>query len=137
MSRDSILGDETPTLSFEEFWSWLVRHPNCILRAGTQDTVLYDDEDFHWHFAVEGPDTPLVQIIRGKRLVGELLIARDRIAYVQGVTGDVEGEHVFDLIVESKIDQLTAYFFVLSHTYEETTSATEEFGAGGTGHSIH
>ena len=137
MSRDSILGNETPTLSFEEFWSWLVRHPNCILRAGTQDAVLYDDEEFHWHFAVEGPDTPLVQVIRGKRLVGELLIARDRIAYVQGVAGEIEGEHVFDLVVESEIDQLTAYFFVLSHAYDDTANATEEFGAGAAGHSIH
>jgi hypothetical protein len=134
VSRDSIIGNESPTLSFAQFWSWLIRHPNCILRAGTQDAVVYDDEDFHWHFAVESPDTPLVQIIRGKRLIGELLIARERIAYVQGTTGDVEGEHVFDLVVESEIDQLTAYFFVLSHAYDETVAPAEEFGAGGSVH---
>ena len=31
------------TLPFEKFWNWLVTHPNCILRAGTPEAVLYDD----------------------------------------------------------------------------------------------
>lgn len=137
MSRESLLGDETPTLSFDEFWNWLIRHPNCILRAGTQDMVFYDDEDFHWHFALEGADTPLVQIIRGKRLVGELLIAQDRIAYVQGVPGDVEGEHVFDLVVESEIDRLTAYFFVLSHAFDEASGSPGDPSVAGGAHSVH
>lgn len=124
--------DSTPTLSFDDFWTWVLRHPNCILRAGTQDTVVYDDEDYHWHFAVEGPDTPLVQIIRGKRLVGELLIAKDRIAYVQGSVGDVEGEHLFDLIIEDESGLVTAYFFVLTHAYDQPEVETP----GGV-HSIH
>lgn len=130
-----MLPDETPTLSFEEFWAWIVRHPNCILRAGTQDAVLYDDEEYHWHFAVEGPDMPLVQVIRGKRLVGELLIDRERIAFVQGTLGDVEGEHVFDLVIESESERLTAYFFVVSHAYEApgTSSGSEATS----GHSVH
>jgi hypothetical protein len=42
------------TFSFETFWQWLMRHPNCILRAGSPDAVLYDDEDLHWHFAADG-----------------------------------------------------------------------------------
>lgn len=134
MSTESLLPDETPTLSFDEFWDWIVRHPNCILRAGTQDAVLYDDEDYHWHFAVEGPDTPLVQLIRGKRLLGELLIARDRIAFVQGVPGDVDGEHVFDLIVETETERLTAYFFVVSHAYEVANGGGSLEAPG---HSVH
>ena len=132
MSSDSTLPDETPTLSFQDFWDWLIRHPNCILRAGTQDTVVYDDEDYHWHFALEGPDTPLVQIIRGKRLVTEILIARDRIAYVQGTTGDVDGEHLFDLVIEDEMGRVTAYFFVLSHAYD--VPMAEESGGV---HSVH
>jgi len=135
MSTDSLLPDETPTLSFDEFWAWIVRHPNCILRAGTQDTVLYDDEDYHWHFAVEEPDTPLVQVLRGKRLLGELLIARDRIAFVQGVPGDVEGEHVFDLVVDTEAEPLTAYFFVVSHAYEPAAGSGPIGSAQG--HSVH
>jgi len=135
MSSDSVLPDQTPTLSFDEFWEWIVRHPNCILRAGTQDAVLYDDEDYHWHFAVEGVDTPLVQVIRGKRLVAELLIARERITFVQGAPGDVDGEHLFDLIVESESERLTAYFFVLSHAYDEPTPPG--VGESTAAHSIH
>lgn len=123
MGSDTAIPNETPTLTFEEFWDWVTRHPNCILRAGTQDTVIYDDEDYHWHFAVEGADTPIAQVIRGKRMVAEILIARERIAYVQGVPGDVEGEHLFDLVEESESERITAYFFVVSHPYETQDSA--------------
>lgn len=132
MSSGQTLPDVTPTLSFDEFWDWLSRHPNCILRAGTHDAVLYDDEDYHWHFAVESPDTPLVQVIRGKRLVSEILVARDRIAYVQGSVGEVEGEHHFDLVIEDESGQTTAYFFVLTHAYD----LPEPDGSGGV-HSVH
>ena len=37
------------TLAFDRFWRWLKRHPNCILRAGTSDAYLYEQEDLHWH----------------------------------------------------------------------------------------
>lgn len=132
MSPDSPLPDETPTLSFQDFWDWMIRHPNCILRAGTQDTVVYDDEDYHWHFAIEAPDTPLVQVIRGKRLVAEILIARDRIAYVQGAAGEVDNEHLFDLVVEDEAGRATAYFFVMSHAYD-----IPEADVSGSVHSVH
>ena len=112
------------TLSFEPFWSWLSGHPNCILRAGTPETVLYDDEDLHWHFASEGSGTMLVQVLRGKRLLGELLVEPDQVAYVQASPGDDEGEFVFELIVENEADQVASWFFVLSHGYEADGSFT-------------
>ena len=31
---------EPTTLSFEDFWQWLLEHHNCILRAGTPETIL-------------------------------------------------------------------------------------------------
>ena len=132
MKTESTLSDQTPTLAFQDFWDWLIRHPNCVLRAGSQDSVIYDDEDFHWHFALEESDTPLVQVIRGKRLVAEILIARERVAYVQGAVGEVEGEHLFDLVVEDELGSVTAYFFVLSHAYD----APEVDTSGGV-HSVH
>ena len=54
-------------LSFDEFWEWLMGHPNCILRAGTPDTILFDDEDFYWHLARTGVEP---RVVRGntKRL---------------------------------------------------------------------
>jgi hypothetical protein len=111
--------DENPTLTFDVFWKWLMGHPNCILRAGTPEAVLYDDEDLHWHFAQEEPQTLVVQVLRGKLLVGELLLAPDQIAFVQGTTGDQEDEYVFELITETEVDRYPAYFFVLVHGFED------------------
>jgi hypothetical protein len=111
--------DDQPTLPFEVFWPWLLSHPNCILRAGTPEAVLYDDEDLHWHFAREEPDTLVVQVLRGKLLVGELLLAPEQIAYVQGVRGEVEHEFIFELISETETDRFAAYFFVLIHGFDE------------------
>ena len=107
------------TLTFEDFWRWLSAHPNCIIRAGTPESVLYDVEDLHWHFASEAEGTLLVQVLRGKLLLGELLLRPERVTYVQGVAGEDEKEHVFELISETKTDRIAVYFFVLAHGYEE------------------
>ena len=69
MTREDNLTDTTPTLSFAAFWEWLKTHPNCILRAGTREAVVFDDDDFHWDFTSDGNASWLVQVIRGKRLV--------------------------------------------------------------------
>jgi len=111
--------DDTPTLPFDVFWVWLMSHPNCILRAGTPEAVLYDDEDLHWHFAQEEPDTLVVQVLRGKILVGELLLAPEQIAYVQGARGESEHEFVFELITETEVERFPAYFFVLVHGFDD------------------
>ena len=112
------------TIPFDTFWNWIMAHPNCILRGGTPETVLYDDEDLHWHFAVEGPRTLLVQLIRGKRLVGELLVDPELVAYAQASTGEHEGEYVFELISESETERFAAYFFVLTHAFEDEQEFT-------------
>lgn len=110
--------DEPLTLPFETFWSWLVTHPNCVLRAGTPEAILYDDEDLHWHFAAESTQTLLIQVIRGKRLMGEILLEPEHVAYVEGAAGEREDEYVFELITESENDRVAAYFFVLTHGYD-------------------
>ncbi len=106
------------TYTFEVFWSWLMRHPNCILRAGTAEAALYDDEAFHWHFASEGTAV-YVQIIQGKRLIGEIGIDTEHISYVQYVGEDPESEHMFELVVESEAESAASHFFVLSHGLDE------------------
>jgi hypothetical protein len=110
---------EPVTLPLEEFWKWLAGHYNCILRAGTYDAVLYDDEDLHWHLAGEGGETRVVQLVFGKRLLGELLIEPDRVTYVEGVPGDGEEEYIFELIWEDARDRVSTCFFVLTHGFED------------------
>jgi hypothetical protein len=110
------------TLPFAKFWTWLNLHPNCILRAGTPEVVLFDDEDLHWHFSTEDDGTLLVQLIRGKKLLGEIAIAPNDVTYVQVEPG--EGEEVrFDLQGEGDDGGLAGYHFVLSHGYDEEDTA--------------
>jgi hypothetical protein len=124
-------GGSLSTLPFDRFWGWLLRHPNCILRAGTPEMALFDDDDLHWHFAAEGPNF-YVQVMRGKRLVGELLIEPERIAYVQATGEEREGEYAFELITESEQERYALYYFVLSHGYDEAETPEK-----GRTHSVH
>jgi len=106
------------TLPFEKFWSWLTIHANCILRVGTQDAVLFDHEDYHWNLAADDEQTLIVQLVRGKELVGEILLLASDIAYVQGEAGEND-EHLFECIVESMASREIAYHFVIAHGYDE------------------
>jgi len=106
-------------IDFETFWAWVIQHPNCILRVNTPDAVLYDDEDLHWYL---GPTEGLlvIQVIRGKRLMGEIILDPERVTYVQDVGEEREGEHLFELISEQPTDRVAAYVFVLSHGLDES-----------------
>jgi len=112
------------TQQFDPFWQWLQRHTNCILRAGTPEAVLYDDDDLHWHFTSEGERVLVVQLIRGKRVVAELLVESDAVTYVEEVPSDDAEEHVFELVSESEDGRFAPYFFVMAHglEVEEPTS---------------
>src|SRR5207244_10989394 len=90
MSAVARIEHSNATLSCRAFWNWLQTHPNCILRAGTPEVVLYDHDDLHWHFATEGEDTEVVQLMRGKSLVGEIVVLPGDVTYVQGVAGEAE-----------------------------------------------
>jgi len=111
--------EQTITMPFDEFWSWLLTHPNCILRAGTPDSVLYDDDDLHWHLTTEDSNTLLVQVLRGKRLLGELLVDPEQISYVQIAPPERPDEHLFELMVENEQERFAAYHFVLLHGVDE------------------
>ena len=116
MASDPKLSLGHNVIPFEKFWTWLQGHPNCILSAGTSDAVLFDDDDFHWHFASDEEGGLLVQVIRGKQIVGEIMILPRDIAYVQSES-KAEEEHVFECIVETESEQAVAYYFTLSHEY--------------------
>ncbi len=107
------------TLDLDAFWNWLVLHPNCVVRAGTVDALLCDDEDFHWQFVSENDNLLIAQLVYGKRLVGEILIDRERVAYVQSFQGDQENEYVFELICETERERMAAWVFVMSHGLED------------------
>ena len=108
------------TLPFETFWEWLLLHPNCIVRAGTPDTMLYDDDDLHWLFFDEGPDMKLVQVVHGKRALGELYIRPADVSHVRVLPSEREEEHAFELVSKDEDQAPPAFGFVLFHSYDET-----------------
>ena len=89
------------------------------MRAGTADVVLFDHDDYHWHLAADQEENVLlVQLVRGKDLVGEILLMSNDITYVQCEPADAE-EFVFECVVETEAAREVAYHFVLTHSYEE------------------
>lgn len=107
------------TLSIEQFLEWLPLHPNCILRAGTPEVVLFDDDDLHWMFVADDEHSLFVQLLRGKRITGEIHLKPEDISYVLESPSEVEGEVFFELIDERQAERRPAYLFVLSHGYKE------------------
>ncbi len=116
------------TMSFEKFWTWLQGHVNCIVRAGTPEAVLFDHEDFHWTVFSEDDHTLLVQVARGKELVGEVVVFPTEIAYVQTEPGEQEGEFVFECVIETETAREVAYHFVMAHEYD---AVEHQRGGGG------
>ena len=107
------------TMPLERFWAWLSSHPNCIVRAGTPEAVVYDDDDLHWTFSSEGPQTLVAQVLRGKRVVGEVLIDPEQVSFVEALPQERPDEHVFELVSESEDDRFAAWFFVLVHGLDD------------------
>ena len=118
LSQNLVTFAAMSTISFEVFWNWLQQHPNCVLRVTTPEAALYDDDDLHWYI---GPDRTeqVIQLIRGKRLVGEMLIAPERVTYVQVVGEDTKGEYVFEAVHEAPTERAAVYIFALTHGLEE------------------
>jgi hypothetical protein len=108
------------TLAFDRFWRWLKRHSHCILRAGTPDAFLYDQEDLHWHLEEEDDRTPTVQLVRGKQIVAELVLELREVLFVQAVP-DPEGEagqFMFELVGGEGEEPYAVYHFLLAHGLE-------------------
>jgi hypothetical protein len=105
------------TLSFDAFWTWLQSHLHCIVRVATPEAVLFDDDDLHWYLGpLDGSE--VAQVIRGKRLMGEILVDPERVTYVQALGEERSGEFVFEAISETKSERLAAYTFVLTHNLD-------------------
>ena len=115
------------TLTFDKFWTWLAGHVNCIVRAGTPEAALFDHEEFHWTLTAEDERTYVVQVARGKELVGEMVVFPTEIAYVQAEPGEQEGEWTFECVVESEAAREVAYHFVLAHEYDAVEHKSEKW----------
>jgi hypothetical protein len=127
MSSSKRLTTVATTLAFETFWRWLNAHVNCILRAGTPEAVLFDHEDFHWTVTDEDEHTKVVQVARGKELVGELVVFPAEITYVQAEPAETEGEFLFECVVEGENAREVAYHFVMAHEYETAEHKSEKW----------
>jgi hypothetical protein len=109
------------TLEFDRFWRWLKRHVNCIVRVGTQDAFLYDQEDLHWHLDEDEDRTPVVQLMRAKQTIAEVVIEARELLFVQ-VMPDPDGEagqFLFEVIGGEAADPQAVYHFVLTHGLDD------------------
>lgn len=120
----------TAPLTFDVFWRWLQEHRNCLLRVGNTDVVLMDHELAHWDFFDEDDGRAVVQCIFGKALVGEVLIERSEVLFVQA-SPDLESPNSsawnFECIGGNKEENYPLFSFLLSHGME---------GAQGAGHTV-
>jgi hypothetical protein len=117
----SVTVETGTTLSFERFWRWLKRHANCIVRAGTPDSYLYDHEDLHWHLDEDEERTPMIQLLRGKQLLGEVVIELRDVVFVQSLP-DPDGEagqFVFELVGGGGDEPYALYHVVVAHGFDE------------------
>ena len=91
--------------------------------------MLFDDDDLHWQFGSDG-QTLFTQVLRGKRLMGEMLMNSEAISYVEVHSGERDDEFFYDMVVETEAERVVAYFFVMAHGMDE------EEGEGGR-HAVH
>lgn len=117
MDHDFPLTGPTQNLGFDEFWEWMRGHYNCVLRAGTQDVALFDDELLHWRFSRYDADSWLIQVARGKMTVAEMALFPSRVSYVQ-VTEIGPEEFLYELIYDENGVAEVMYFFALTHDVE-------------------
>lgn len=110
-------------LTFERFWRWISEHPNCVIRAGTPEATLFDFDDYHWEFHDEDDGHAIIGLIRGKNLVGELVLDKAAIHFVQSsldVEAPQSGHWVFELIGGNKDEPGAVAYFVVSHGIESS-----------------
>ena len=110
-------------LTFDQFWRWLQDHRNCVVRcgAGTGETALFDHESIHWDFFDEEDGRAICQAIIGKALVGELVIERSEVLFVQSSLDPEDPGHaqwLFECVGGTRGDSYPLYHFVLTHGME-------------------
>ncbi len=109
------------TLPFDQFWRWVRQHANCIVRAGTVDTFLYDQDAFHWQLEEDEERSPVVQLVWAKQLVAEMVLDVRDVLYVEATPdeGGEAGHFLFELVGGSKEEPYAVYHFVMAHPFQE------------------
>ena len=109
-------------LKFTDFWNWLHEHHDCIVRAGTEDAWLHDDDTLHWHLRDETDGRCFIQLMFAKRILAEIVINSSEIAYVEEVPSVETPEHFeFQLFGGSGDEAYPRYHFVIAHGYDTST----------------
>ena len=109
-------------LGMEAFWEWLQGHPNCILRCGSAETTLFDHDDFHWLFFDEEDRRGIIQMLKGKDLVGEIVIPRRQVRDVRmavDLESGTDGHWMAELLGGSEAEPEVLFHVLLSHGFEE------------------
>jgi hypothetical protein len=110
------------TIAFDRFWRWIKQHPNCILRAGTPDVWLHDHEDLHWHLDEDAERNPLVQLVRGKQLLAEIVLDVRDALFVQVTPEGGEGaerSYLFEVVGGGRDEPYAVYHFLVAHGLED------------------
>jgi hypothetical protein len=111
---------EGNALTMDAFWKWLKEHANCVIQASTAEAHLYDQEDLHWHIAEEQDRTQVVQLIRGKQILAEILMDPREVLYIQSSPDASQPERfVFEVIAGSKDDTFVLCSFLMAHGFED------------------
>ena len=114
------------TMTLGEFWPWLKRHFNCIIRMGGPGFLLYDQPDVHWHLSEEPEEGIFVaQVYRDKELCAEIIFPPEEIAYVQSIPD--QGEHtLFEFMgqLPGMPEHAAICHVLLAHGYEENQPTT-------------
>jgi hypothetical protein len=110
------------TIAFDRFWRWLKQHPNCIVRAGAHDVWLHDHEDLHWHLDEDPERNPVVQLVRGKQLLAEIVLGVRDALFVQATSEEAEGaerNYLFEVVGGGKEEPYAIYHFLVAHGFDE------------------
>jgi hypothetical protein len=118
---------QTSPVTFERFWRWLQDHANCVLRVGTNDATLFDHEDLHWDFFDDDEGLSVVQLVRGKALVGEFLIDRSKVALVQPQVDpeNVQSGHWTFEVLGAEASGFIGIYFLMAHGLDAPAGHSE------------
>ncbi len=112
------IASNSGTLSLADFWRWASYHYNCILRAGSDTCVVFDQPYLHWHLLQEPDGTLVVQTIRGKDLIAEIVVDPASVVYVESSPQE-DDQVLFELFVETAEEPIPLFHFLMSHGFDE------------------